>query len=73
MDYNANVTVITHFNGSIIKNTDEGVIFMSDKSLIIFAPQNISFEELNIVLCQGINAGSSKRVVRIIYRCRILG
>ena len=68
MDSSTNVTVITHFNSSVIKNIEEGVIFMFDESLIIFIPQTISFEELNDVLCQSINDGTLKRVVRIIYR-----
>ena len=71
MDNSLNVTVIVHFNGSVIKNTEEGVIFMSDEPLIIFVPQTMSFEELNIELCQGINKNSPKRVVRIRYRCPI--
>ena len=57
MGNSANVTVITHFNSSVIKNIEEGVIFTFDELLIIFVPQTISFEKLNIVLCQGINAG----------------
>ena len=64
MDNNSNIIVIAHFNGSVIKNTEESVIFMSDESLIIFVPQTISFEELNVVLYQGINTGTLKRVVR---------
>ena len=71
MDNSLNVTVIAHFNGSVIKNTEEGVIFMSDEPLIIFVPQTISFEELNVVLYQGINTNIPKKVVRIRYRCPI--
>ena len=51
MDNSANITVIAHFNGSVIKNIKEGVVFMSDELLIIFIPKTISFEELNVVLC----------------------
>ena len=72
MDNSSNVTIVAHFNGSVIKNTEEGVIFMSDEPLIIFIPQAISFEELNDVLCQGINTNTPKKVVRIRYRCPIL-
>ena len=71
MDNSVNITVIVHFNSSVIKSTEEGVVFKSDESLIIFVPQTISFEELNIILCQGINTGTPKRVVRIRYRCPI--
>ena len=65
MDNSSNVTVIAYFNGSVIKNTEEGVIFMSDEPFIIFVSQTISFEKLNAVFCQGINTGTLKRVVRI--------
>ena len=58
MDNSVNITVIVHFNSSVIKNIEEGVVFKSDESLIIFVPQTISFEELNIVLCQGKNIGT---------------
>ena len=71
MDNSANIIAIAHFNGTVIKNTEEGVIFMSDELLIIFVPQTISFEELNVVLCKGINASTLKRVVRIRYKCPI--
>ena len=67
MDNSANIIVITYFNGFIIKNTQKGVVFMSEEPLIIFVPQTISFEELNDVLCQGLNTGTPKRVVRIRY------
>ena len=70
MDNSVNITVITYLNGFVIKNIEKGVIFMFDKPLIIFVPQT-TFEELNIVLCQGINTGTPKRVVRIEYRCLI--
>ena len=36
MDNSTNITVIAHFNGYVIKNTKEDVVFMSDKPLIIF-------------------------------------
>ena len=54
MDNNANIIVIAYFNGSIIKNIEKYVVFMFDEPLIIFVPQTISFEELNVVLCHGI-------------------
>ena len=44
MDNSINVTVIAHFNGSIIKNTEECVIFMFDKPLIIVFSQTMSFK-----------------------------
>ena len=71
MDNSINITVIAHFNGSIIKNTEEGMVFLFDELLIIFVPQTISFEKLNVVFCQGINTGTLKTVVRIRYRCPI--
>ena len=71
MDNSANITVIAHFNDSVIKNIEEGVVFIFDKPLIIFVPQIISFEELKVVLCQDKNTGTLKRVVRIRYRCPI--
>ena len=43
MDNTANVTLITHFNGSVIKNIEECMIFMSNEPLIILVPQTISF------------------------------
>ena len=39
MDNNVNIIIITHFNGFVIKNIEECVIFMSDEPLIIFIPQ----------------------------------
>ena len=71
MDNSANVTIIAYFNGFIIKNIEECVIFVFDKPLIIFVPQTISFEELNVVLYRGINVNTPKRVMRIRYRCSI--
>ena len=71
MDNSTNIIVIAHFNSSIIKNIEECVIFMSDEPFIIFVSQTILFEELNNILCQGINVGIPKRVVRIRYRCPI--
>ena len=71
MNNNINVVVVAHFNGFVIKNTEEGVIFMSDEPVYFFVSQTTSFEELNDVLYQGINAGTHKRVVKIKYRCPI--
>ena len=31
MDNSTNITIVAHFNGSVIKNTEQGVIFMSDE------------------------------------------
>ena len=56
MNNSTNVTVIAHFNDSIIKNIEECGIFMSDEPTYFFIPQITSFEELNAILCQGINA-----------------
>ena len=68
MNNSTNVIVVAHFNSSIIENIEKGVIFMFDEPLIIVVPQTMSFEELNVVLCQGINADTPKRAMRIRYR-----
>ena len=68
MDNNTNVTIIIYFNGSIIINTENDVIFMSNEPTYFFVPQTMSFEELNVGLCQGINIGIPKSAMRITYR-----
>ena len=68
MDNTANVTIIAHFNSFVIKNTEQGVIFMSNEQTYFFVPQTMSFEELNVGLCQAINIDTQKRVMRIRYR-----
>ena len=55
MDNSTDITVILHFNGSIIINTEYGVIFMCDEPTCFLIPQIMSFEELNVELCQSIN------------------
>ena len=65
------MTTVVHFNGSVITNTEYGVKFMFDELAYFLVPQTISFEELNVRLCQGINIGIPKRGVRIRYRCLI--
>ena len=58
MDNSTNVIVVVYFIGSIITNTEQGVIFMSDEPTYFFVPQTMSFEELNVGLCEGINVGT---------------
>ena len=72
MDNSLEITVLVYSNESIIQNTDEGVIFMSSKQIYFYIPQTILFEELNVELCESINIGTKKRVVKIKYRYLIL-
>ena len=68
MDNSTNVTVVVYFNGSVITNTKHDMILIFDKLVYFFIPQTMSFEKLKLGLCQGINIGIQKRVVRIRYR-----
>ena len=36
MDNSTNITVIVHFNGAVITNTEQGVIFTSDEPTYFF-------------------------------------
>ena len=71
MDNSTNITIIIHFNGSVIINTEYGENFMFDELTYFLVPQTMLFEELNIGLCQDINISIPKKVVRIRYRCPI--
>ncbi|RYR47040.1 hypothetical protein Ahy_A07g032947 isoform A [Arachis hypogaea] len=51
--------------------TNEGVTFICDEPTFFTIPQTMSFVELNAGLCQDINGGSKREVVKIKYRCPI--
>ena len=40
MDNSTNITVVVHFNGAVITNTEQGVIFTSDESTYFFCSSN---------------------------------
>ena len=71
MDNNTNITIVVHFNGSIIINIEYSVIFMFHELAYFLIPQTMSFKKLNVGICQGINVGTQEIVVRIRYRCLI--
>ena len=76
MDNSTDITIIAYFNGSVIKNTEHGVIFIYDEPVYFLIPQTMSFEDLNVGdlnvgLCQGIYVSTQKKVVSIRYRCLI--
>ena len=51
MDSSSEITVLIYYNGSVIQNTNEGVIFIFNKQAYFSIPQTMSSEELNIGLC----------------------
>ena len=65
MNSNSYITVLVYYNGSVIQNTDEDAIFMSSDQAYFSISQIMWFEELNAGLCESINVGTEKRVVRI--------
>ena len=65
MDSSSEIIVIIYYNGYIIQNKNEGVVFMFGEQAYFSIPQTISFEELNTRLCESINIGTEKRVVKI--------
>ena len=71
MNRNINITIIVYFNGSITTTIDEGVTFMYDCPTYLLVSQTMSFEELNVELCQNINVSMQKRVERIRFKCPI--
>ncbi|XP_057724710.1 uncharacterized protein LOC130940554 [Arachis stenosperma] len=71
MDTSNNIVAIVYFDGSISTATNEGVTFICDEPTFFTISQTMSFVELNAGLCQDINGGNKREVVKIKYRCPI--
>ena len=71
IDSSSDITVLVYYNESIIQHTDQGMILMSSEQAYFSNLQTILFEELNVKLCESINVGTRKRVVKIRYKCPI--
>ena len=65
------ITILIYYNGYVTQNTNEDVIFMSNEQAYFTILQTISFEELNVGLCESINVSTEKRMVKIRCRCLI--
>ncbi|XP_057759206.1 uncharacterized protein LOC130979700 [Arachis stenosperma] len=66
MEDTANLVV--YRNGEIIRNTHEGVRFVSQNSFSFVVPCTMTLMELQNGLCQGMENGTLMRVSRILYR-----
>nr|XP_025703402.1 uncharacterized protein LOC112805211 [Arachis hypogaea] len=66
MEGTANLVV--HRNGEIIRNTHEGVRFVSQNPFLFVVPCTMTLMELQNGLCQSMENGTLMRVSRILYR-----
>ena len=63
----SSVNIIIYFNGDVL-NTNEGVIFVCERSIYFSISYMMSFAELEDGLCQYIDAGTPKIMEKIRYR-----
>ena len=63
--------IVVYFNGDILQNTSEGVIFVCEKPAYFSIPYTMSFADLESGLCRCIEAETPKTVEKITYRCPI--
>ncbi|QHO41493.1 uncharacterized protein DS421_5g146230 [Arachis hypogaea] len=69
---NNNISFKIYYNGQILSETAEGVIFMCNNPCISVLSLMVSFKEFKSYICQNIDPHMPKRVTNILYRRPIL-